>query len=419
MKKYRKIWKITAAMLVTALLFIGTACTESTENEVVATAEIVSGGDLLISEAVLSGSEQEDGSYDFSHIFKYVKDYIQEADYAVINLETSLGGEEVGYCGFPKFNTPENIIDDAQDAGFDMFLTASNHSYDLEYDGLMFKLNTLKEKDADYIGMRTSTSESFHKVVDVNGIKIGMLNYTQKNRFATEEETILNRTRDRKTNIYSNVCVDEKGEELIAMYLQSDLEDFYGELKEDIDTLRNEGAEIIVAYPHWGREYNIGFNEIEDQIAQAMCDYGVDVIIGGHPHVVEPTKVYTSDISGKTTICIHSTGNFVSDMGAWQADVKKNAEYSEDGALFKFTAEKYADGTVKVTSAEVIPLWVKNYGDKKYTVIPLDKNVDWESAYGIENESDEISSGSQSYERTMSLVSEELEKYNEMIKQEG
>ncbi len=85
---------------------------------------------MLISTEILNGAKISEEEYDFEPIFQYVDEYIQEADYAVINLETSLAGAAVEYCGFPKFNTPECIIDTAKEAGFDMFLTASNHSYD-------------------------------------------------------------------------------------------------------------------------------------------------------------------------------------------------------------------------------------------------------------------------------------------------
>ena len=146
-----------------------------------------------------------------------------------------------------------------------------------------------------------------------------------------------------------------------------------------------------------------------------MCDLGVDVIIGGHPHVVEPVKVYTSKVSGKTTVCIHSTGNFVSSMRRTQK--KNNADYVEDGALFKYTVSEYDDGTVAVTSAEVLPLWVKKAADaKKYVVIPLDKDVDWKESFGVANYSEKISSGYQSYERTMGLVSKGIKKFNGMAK---
>lgn len=385
------------------------------DSKVVANAEVISGGDLLISESVLNGAKTDSGGYDFNYIFQYVDDYIKEADYAVINLETAIAGKGKGYCGFPRFNTPGSIVTVAQNAGVDMFLTASNHSYDWNLSGLKNKVSWLQQRDADYIGTRKDTDEYFHRVIDVNGIKIGMLNYTQVTGKSTKEKVILNATRTGKDGAYEYVVVGEKGKKRIAYYNKNYLSDFYSTLKKDIKSLKNRGAQIIVAYPHWGQEYNIGYNSTEDKIAQKMCDLGVDVIIGGHPHVVEPVKVYTSKVSGKTTVCIHSIGNFVSSMRRTQK--KNNADYVEDGALFKYTVKEYEDGTVAVTSAEVLPIWVKKAADaKKYTVIPLDKDVDWKESFDVANYSENISSGYQSYERTMGLVSKGIKKFNGMAK---
>lgn len=385
------------------------------DSEVVATAEVISGGDLLISDSILAGAKTDSGSYDFNYIFQYVDDYIEAADYAVINLETAIAGEAKGYCGFPKFNTPGSIVTAAQNAGFDMFLTASNHSYDWSLSGLKNKVSWLQQKDVDYIGTRKDTDEYYHRVIDVNGIKIGMLNYTQVTGKSTKEKVILNATRTGEDGAYEYVIVGKKGQERIAYYNKNYLSEFYSTLKKDIKSLKNRGAQIIVAYPHWGQEYNIGYNSTEDKIAQKMCDLGVDVIIGGHPHVVEPVKVYTSKVSGKTTVCIHSTGNFVSSMRRTQK--KTNPDYVEDGALFKYTVKEYADGTAAVTAAEVLPIWVKKADNaKRYTVIPLDKDVDWKESFGVANYSENASNGYQSYERTMDLVSKGIKKFNGMAK---
>jgi len=385
----------------------------NTSNKVVSTAEVISGGDLLISKSILSGAKTKTGVYDFEYIFDYVDDYIKDADYAVVNLETSIAGKSKGYCGFPRFNTPESIIPAAKKAGFDMFLTASNHSYDCGYNALLNKINCLKKYNVNYIGTRYSTNQYFHKIVNVNGINIGMLNYTRETGASTKKKVILNSTGTGPNGTREYVIVDKKGQKRIASYNEKYLDEFYATLKNDIATLKKRGADIIVAYPHWGREYNTGYDPMEDEIAQKMCDYGVDVIIGGHPHVVEPVKVYTSSVSGKTTVCIHSTGNFVSSMRG----TNKKLDYVEDGALFKYTVKKYADGTVAVTSASVLPIWVKKTpNQKKYTVIPLDKSVDWKKSFNVSNYSTKVSSGYQSYKRTTGLVSAGLKLFNKMPK---
>ena len=397
-------------VLICALIYIiaGSVCVFAGDKTVVSEADVVSGGDLLISSEMLKNSKTKSG-YNFNYIFKHVDEYVKEADYAVVNLETSIGGKALGYRGFPRFNTPASIVTAADKAGFDMFLTASNHSYDLGYNAVKYRLSVLENKGLDYIGTRKNSSKSFHKVINVNGIKIGMLNYTQEAPTSTKYRTVYNYIASRGGE---EVVAGSSGKKLISSYNKKYLGAFYTKAKQDIKTLRNKGADIIVVYPHWGSEYNIGFNDIEDQIAQKMCDYGADVIIGAHPHVVEPTKVYTSKISGKTTICLHSMGNFVSNMGAWQKE-KTNAPYTQDGALFKYTVKKYSDGTVAVTSADVLPLYVyRNNG--KNIVIPLDRNVNW-NKFGIKKYSSK-GNGYKSYHRTMNLVKSGLKKFNAMPK---
>lgn len=399
--------RILAVVCIIAVLFTSSSFeTFAATRERVSKATILSAGDLLISSSILEGAKRPKGLWDFNGIFESVEDIVKSADYAVINLETSFGGKEMGYCGFPKFNTPQAAITAAKNAGFDMFLTASNHSYDLGYDPLINKLNILERKGLDYIGTRKSTIGSLHKVVKVNGIKIGMLNYTQETSSSTKSEPILNATRTGENGSYEYVVVDKKAKNLIASYNRKYLDEFYDTLESDIKKLKQKGAEVIIAYPHWGSEYNIDYNEREDEIAQKMCDLGVDAIVGGHPHVVEPVKVYTSKISGKSTVCLHSMGNFVSSMR--NTDDKDNANYVEDGALFKLTVSKYSDGTCAVSWAQVIPTWVKKTSGKyEYEVIPLDDD----EAY-----SSKASSKYQSYTRTNSLVEKGVKKFNGMPK---
>lgn len=399
-------------ILLIAVVVYLIACTVisfGADKKVVSQAEIVSGGDLLISEQMLNNSKTKDG-YNFNYIFKHVDEYVQAADYAVVNLETSIGGKALGYCGFPRFNTPASIVTAAKNAGFDMFLTSSNHSYDLGYEPVKYRISVLEDKAVDFIGTRKDTSKPFHKVITVNGIKIGMMNYTKESWTSTKDRVVLNITG--KGSNRHEVVVDSKGKKLIASYNEKYLNEFYANVKKNISTLKKKGAEVIVLYPHWGSEYNIGIDDMEDTIAQKLCDLGVDVIIGGHPHVVEPVKVYTSKKSGKTTICLHSMGNFVSNMGAYQTE-KENAPYTQDGALFKYIVKKYSDGTVAVTKADVLPLYVfRNNG--KNIVIPLDINVKW-SKFGIANYSAK-KNGYKSYHRTNNLVSKGLKKYNNMPK---
>lgn len=374
------------------------------ERKVVAKARVVNAGDLLISNNVLATSKIENGIYNFENIFKDIEKYVKSADYGVVNLETSLGGDKMEYCGFPRFNTPDSIVEAAKKTGFNMFLTASNHSYDLGYDALIRRIEVLEKNKVDYIGTRKHEKEKFHKIIEVNNIKIGMLNYTKETSYSSKDKIILNSTRNldsqEKTREY--IEVDEEGKKLISTYNGKYKKDFYKAVKKDIKSLRKEGAEILVAYMHWGIEYKININNTEDQIAQKLCDLGIDVIVGGHPHVIEPIKVYTSKKSKKTTACIHSLGNFVSGMR--RTLKKENADYIEDGILFGYTVKKYNNGTVEVDNIDILPTWVYKDENKQHTIIPLDK----EHKHEHYNE--------ESYNRTMELVEKGMKEFNEIIK---
>ena len=384
------------------------------KKKVIARATVINAGDLLISDSLLAYCQKEDGTFDFSSIFRYVGEYVKAADYAVINLEPCLG-EPGTYCGFPRFRAPAEIIPAAMEAGFKMFLTASNHSYDWGYEGVVYKLKQLKKYGADYIGSRRWRFQPLHKVVEVNGIKIGMLNYTKLWRIEDPEEdrAMMNAAVNRKTGEREVVYIDKKGRRAVATFHERFAGGFMKKLERDMAKLRRQGAEIIAVYPHWGTEYKIDFDPRQDNIAQRMCDLGVDVIIGGHPHVVEPIKVYTSEISGKTTVCLHSMGNFVSSMKA--AEERENAEYTEDGALFEYTVHKYEDGTCQVVRVNVLPIWVKRkYEEREFIVIPLEKDADWQERFDTVNYSTRPSSGFQSRQRTMKLVGPGMRAFNRL-----
>ena len=124
--------------------------------------------------------------------------------------------------------------------------------------------------------------------------------------------------------------------------------------------MENAGAEAIVLYIHWGVEYQTKQNKTQSTIAQKMCDLGVDVIVGGHPHVIQPMELLTStEDDNHKTICLYSTGNALSNQ---RKDLMTlNTGHTEDGIIFTFTFSKYSDGTVRVENADLLPTWVDKH----------------------------------------------------------
>ena len=142
-------------------------------EHVVSTATILSTGDLLMHSQLITDAWQPDGSYDFGYIFPYVTEYATAADYAVANLETTLAGTAKPYQGNPMFNCPDAIVDAARDAGFDMLLTASNHSNDSQQAGFERTIRTVREKGLQNLGTMLSADEPKYVVQNINGINIG------------------------------------------------------------------------------------------------------------------------------------------------------------------------------------------------------------------------------------------------------
>lgn len=377
--------------------------TEETEPLpfVVASATSVSTGDILMHKSVIDTGLQKDGSYDFSSIFSYICPYTQSADYMVGNLETTLCGTDNGYAysGYPRFNCPDAIIDAAVDAGFDMILTANNHCYDTGTVGLLRTLETIEARDLPALGTRTSVDAPQYLVVDVNGIQVGMICYTYGG---------ISKSGTASVNGISTTA-DANG--LINVFDYTRLDSFYEELQSHLDAMRSEGAEAIMLYIHWGNEYVLSPNSWQTSIAQTLCDMGVDVIVGGHPHVVEPMALLTSttDESHKT-VCLYSMGNAVSNQRLGNVSASKTA-HTEDGVLFSVTFCRYQDGTVGLDSTELIPCWVNMHttdGVKSYNILPLDSSTQekWTELYGLSAAT--YTAAVNSYERTMALVGEGL-----------
>ncbi len=368
-------------------------------DKVIATASLSSVGDLLIHAPVFNSVYTSDGEYDFNPIFQYVKPYLEKADYCVANLEVSLGGTENGmkYSGYPLFNCPDSIVTAAKNMGADMLAVSNNHTFDCGYAGFIRKIGVIENMGLAYTGVAKDNTEKLYNVVDVNGIKIGIVNYTYETPSTGEGNKAIN-----------GILIDKNAVNLVNSFNYDKLDVFYSDLQTKIKQMKNDGAEIIVVYPHWGTEYLLDANEYQTEMAQKMCDLGVDVIIGGHPHVVEPVEVIKSEISGKRTVCLYSLGNFISNQRKNLMNLSTGN--TEDGMIFTVNFEKYGDGKITVKSVECIPTWV-DLSDGNYRVIPLDKSVnDWKNKFNLNDY--ELSAAEDSYKRTMSLVEEGINEFN-------
>lgn len=333
----------------------------------VASATVINTGDILVHNPVLNGAlNSSTGAYDFSDFFPYAKSYFSAADLAVINLEVTLGGTKSGeYKGYPAFNTPDSLIDCLKAAGIGMCLTANNHSYDTGLYGMTRTVQVLKEKGLPYIGTRETENEPTFTVKTVNGIKIGMACYTYENNCDIAGRKSLN----------GNILKAEAGP-LINSFSYQRIDEFYTEAEQTVKQMKAQGAEGIAFYMHWGEEYQLSPNQWQKTIAQRLCDLGADVIVGGHPHVLQPLELIYASGSEHTAVCLYSMGNSISNQ---RTEELNNAGHTEDGVLFSYTFDKYSDGTVVLSAVDAIPTWVNKVGSRynaKYTMIPLEKSSD-------------------------------------------
>ena len=385
------------------------APTETTVPEaehVVSTATIASQGDLLMHKPIFddlteynSAVQSADGSYDFTCVFEHLMAYTQSYDYAVANLETTFGGDEYPYQGNPSFNCPDALMDTLVETGYDMLLTANNHCGDTLMPGINRTLEVVRGKGVATLGTRLSEEEPRYSVVEVNGIKIGMVCYTYTLSMV-----------EGKPNLNDNTPV--KNPEQLNYFSYTNLNAFYSEVEEIYAAMEAEGAEATMLFIHWGTEYKLVENDYQNQIAQKICDMGFDVIVGGHPHVVQPIELLesTTDPEHKT-VCIYSLGNVVSNQRLGNISYI-NTAHTEDGILFSVTFEKYSDGTVYLAGADVLPTWVNMHknsnGKTVYAILPLDYDrvEDWDEMFDISG--DTLTAAQDSYDRTMEIVGEGL-----------
>lgn len=373
-----------------------------------ATATIAATGDMLMHLPCIRPAQTANGDYNFEHYFTYLQDYIARADYAVANLETTLCSEDNGYeyHGYPNFNCPDGIVPSLQNVGFDMLLTANNHCYDTNSVGYHRTQQVLREYGMDYTGSFSDPEQPKYLLKDINGIRIGMLCYTYED--SSDPNVVAPNGRP----------MTDSDEVLINAFNVQELDTFYRTVDSQIEQMKVEGAEAVVMYIHWGAEYQLKQNATQEAIAQKLCDLGVDVIVGGHPHVIQPMDLLTSTENPEhKTLCLYSTGNALSNQR--RNLMRLDTGHTEDGIVFSFTFSKYSDGTVRVEAAEVLPTWINLYtsnatGKKVYDVLPLDMEIeDWKTQMNLSDST--LKEAHASYERTMAIVGEGLAEIQEYL----
>lgn len=274
-------------------------------------AEIVFAGDAMMHQGQLDAARTPGGTYDFSGYFDAVRPYVTSAEYAVVNLETPVSPSQ-HYSGYPCFNAPESYIDALADAGFDLFLTANNHTLDRRDRGLKATIQCLDKRRLDHIGTYRDYAQRdsvLPLVRNLNGIKVGFVNYTYG------------------TNGIA------PGNDVAVDYIDRE------RIRRDVEATRRAGAEIVAACIHWGVEYQPLPHPSQKSLARFLTDdLGVELVIGGHPHVVQPMQLAPDG----SHIIVYSLGNFISNM---------KTRDTRGGAMARVLLRRSDDGRVRIARA--------------------------------------------------------------------
>jgi len=274
------------------------------------------------------------GVYIYDSCFKYITPWLSAADLAISNLETTLAGKP--YSGYPAFSSPDELVNGLLHAGIDIVGTANNHCCDRGLNGIDRTVSVLDSLGMMHMGTYKN-AETYRKsnpmIINTRGFRLAFLNYTYgTNGIPVPENTV--------------VSLVEKDRLML-----------------DMKAARDSVADMTIVYIHWGEEYQRAPNAFQKDIAGYLFENGADIIIGSHPHVIQPMEWRKSDTLKKEQLVVWSLGNYVSNQ---------RKRYTDGGSMFSLTLEKES-GHTKIKNAGYQLTWVYNpieKGKRQYYILP-------------------------------------------------
>lgn len=274
-------------------------------------------GDLMQHITQINAARMPDGSYNYDSYFENVQEYVKGFDLAFANLEVTLGGRP--YTGYPTFSAPDEFLTAIRDAGFDVLATANNHSCDRGRRGIERTILMLDSLGVTHLGTYADTLQrerNYPLIVEKGGFRLALLNYTYgTNGLPIPRPNVVN-------------LIDRR------------------QMEQDIREAKSMKPDAIIAIMHWGIEYAMVPNAAQRELANWLFAQGVDHVIGGHPHVVQPVEVHT-DAQGRRHMLVYSLGNYISNQ---------MMENSDGGMVVSMTLEK--DSTVRLADCDYSLCWV-------------------------------------------------------------
>ncbi len=322
---------------------------------------IVCTGDVMVHKSqIASQYDSTTGTYNYDNNFQYVKKYIEGADLALCNVETTFAGGAPS--GYPSFNAPDALAEALADAGFDVGLTSNNHLYDRGVSGMKRTLRVLREAGLATAGTRLPWERNY-AVMDVKGVRIAIVAYTYETPSNGGRSTI------------NGVILSDEADELTNSFNYEVLDEELLEIEATIDSAREAGADLVVCYYHWGEEYQRSPNIWQEYIAEKTVAMGADVIFASHPHVLQSVELLKNEETGKEVPVFYSMGNFLSNQRAETL----NNRYTEQGMIARVNLEyDRTTGNVTLVAADAMRTWLDKYksgGKDVYAIVPLDHEV--------------------------------------------
>ncbi|RJP70012.1 MAG: CapA family protein [Ignavibacteriales bacterium] len=301
-------------------------------------------GDLMCHGPQYQSAKTGKDSFDFKPVYKFIKEYLSSSDFTFGNLETVTAGKEQKFSGYPMFNSPDEYLDALKFAGFDFLFTSNNHSLDRSETGILQTLEKLRALGINSTGTFSNQQDRDSiRIIFKDGFTIAVLSYSYG----------------------TNGNVIPKGKDYLVNLINDEL------IKKDIDSAKVKKPDLILCYFHFGAEYKRYPNQSQLDVVKKSIEYGADIIIASHPHVIQPVKFYNNPNSKlDSTFVAFSLGNFISNQ---------RERYKDAGVILNLQLEKnITQEKLSYKDISFIPTWVfKGFaeGKNQYFILPVTSEV--------------------------------------------
>lgn len=310
----------------------------NSDSSVTITISVV--GDLMCHAPQFEYAKVSKDSFDFSPVYRNVKKYLESSDFTFGNLETVTAGKENGgYTGYPFFNSPASYTTDLKNNGFDLLVTANNHALDRSEKGILKTIDEINSRNLNYTGTFISQRDRDSiRIFDVKGIKFAVLAYS----YGTNGNPI------------------PKGKNYLINLID------YGLIENDIKNARKLGSELVLVNFHFGEEYRREPVQFQKEVVNKTIEFGADVIIGGHPHVLQPVNFYkTNNDNIDSGFVAYSMGNFFSNQ---------RKRYTDAGMILTLSIKKdLLNNKFEIVKVNYLPTWVfkgNTENGKEFVLLP-------------------------------------------------